>query len=92
MLRFRKDYYQCPMHRLVRNKSKELLDEIGEFSFERVLTECKLESLSEYIRWDYVCEEMEESGYDLMPGMIISVTLGDTTYEIPYGTERVPTK
>lgn len=67
MLKFKKDYYRCPMHRLVSAKTKELLDEIGEFSFERVLTECQLETLSEYIRWDYVRDEMEESGYDLLP-------------------------
>jgi hypothetical protein len=29
---------------------------------------------------------------DLTDGVIISFTLGDTTYEIPYGTERVPAK
>lgn len=27
---------------------------------------------------------------DLAPGMIISFTIGDTTYEVPYGTERNP--
>ncbi len=67
MLKFRRDYYKCPMHRLIRAKTREHLDESGEFFFEKILEECFLGTLSEYIRWDYVAEEMEESGYDLMP-------------------------
>ncbi len=67
MLRYRREYDECPMHKMVSEKTKELLAEYGEFSFERVLGECKLKPSAEFINWGFVRDEMEELDYSLIP-------------------------
>ncbi len=67
MIKYRKDFYDDFLHAPVREKAKTALELIGVFSFEKIISDCKLKNYKKEIRWDFVEDELTDLGFSIIP-------------------------